>query len=367
MSDDMNHMQPGHDRRADPVDAGRPPDRARRATLHARVRYFDPARRRAGLPEHVGALVERITEDEVTLQLVNLDPVDERTVIVQGGAYAEHQITTVQPEGGAGPTAVDHPHFAVRLAPGAGVRLVIARQRYANQPTLAIPGRRVSAGIIDTHVHVWCRGTGPECRPRRRRGPVPTESVPVEWLIDDMGRTGISYAVLVQSSAFGTNNRYIVECLHRFPGKFRAIGLVHPLDTRAPRRLKEWASRGVSGFRFHPVFFEDPSWLDAPSSDRIWDAAEETDSILQFHVRPEHGAGLASIAARHPNVRVIVDHLGKPDVSTEGSDRPILALAELPNVWIKIGDYQIASEMDYPWPISSRSSVDCVSASGRNG
>jgi predicted TIM-barrel fold metal-dependent hydrolase len=174
--------------------------------------------------------------------------------------------------------------------------------------------------------------------------------VPVEWLIDDMERTGISYAVLVQSSAFGANNRYIVECLHRFPGTFRAIGLVHPLDTQAPRRLKEWASRGVSGFRFHPVFFEDPSWLDAPSSDRIWDAAEETDSILQFHVRPEHGPGLASIAARHPNVRVIVDHLGKPDVSTEGSDRPILALAELPNVWIKIGDYQIASEMDYPWP-----------------
>ena len=205
--------------------------------------------------------------------------------------------------------------------------------------------------IIDTHVHVWCRGTGPECRPSSTaRIPIPSESVPVEWLIDDMQRTGISYAVLVQSSAFGANNRYIVECLERFPGTFRAIGLVHPLDTRAPRRLKEWASRGVSGFRFHPVFFEDASWLDAPSSDRIWDAAEETDSILQFHLRPQHAESLASIASRHPNVRVIVDHLGKPDVSTPGSEAPILALADRPNTWIKIGDYQIASNMDYPWP-----------------
>jgi hypothetical protein len=107
--------------------------------LHCELRYFDPLRRRAGLPEQVGALVERITEQDVTVQLVNLDPVTERTVIVQGGAYAEHQITTVQVEGGAGSTAVDHPHFAVRLAPGAGVRLVIARQRYANQPTLSRP------------------------------------------------------------------------------------------------------------------------------------------------------------------------------------------------------------------------------------
>ena len=142
---------------------------------------------------------------------------------MQGGAYAEHQITTVRQEGRAGSTAVDHPHFAVRLAPGAGARLVIGRAAVCQpadpQPSLGVA---VTAGIIDTHVHVWCRGTGPECRPSSTaRIPIPSESVPVEWLIDDMERTGISYAVLVQSSAFGANNRYIVECLDRFPEKFR--------------------------------------------------------------------------------------------------------------------------------------------------
>ncbi len=204
--------------------------------------------------------------------------------------------------------------------------------------------------IIDTHVHVWCRGKGPACRPSATsRIPIPSESAPVEWLIDDMQRFGISYAVLVQSSAFGANNRYIVECLDRFPETFRAVGLVHPLDVQAPRRLREWASRGVAGFRFHPIFFEDASWLDAASSDRIWEAAEDTNSILQFHLRPWHANRLASIASRHPNVRVIVDHLGKPDLSTVGSELPILALADLPNIWMKIGDYQLTSHMDYPW------------------
>ena len=71
---------------------------------------------------------------------------------------------------------------------------------------------------------------------------------------------------------------------------------------------------------------------------------------MQFHMRPEHAGRLASIASRHPAVRVIVDHLGKPDLSTAGSDLPTLALADRPNTWIKIGDYQIASQMDYPWP-----------------
>src|SRR5206468_8161263 len=96
MSDDMNDMNPATTRALTQLMLGGLPTGRDVHVLHARVRYFDPARRRAGLPEHVGALVERMTEDDVMLRLVNLDAVDARTVIVQGGAYAEHQITSVQ-------------------------------------------------------------------------------------------------------------------------------------------------------------------------------------------------------------------------------------------------------------------------------
>ena len=75
----------------------------------------------------------------MTVQLVNLDPVTERTVIVQGGAYAEHQDPTVGRDGEDGATSIDHSHFAVRLAPLSGARLVVGMQRYANQPTLSFP------------------------------------------------------------------------------------------------------------------------------------------------------------------------------------------------------------------------------------
>jgi hypothetical protein len=108
--------------------------------LHCWFRYFDPARRRAGIPEDVAALVETIAADEVALRLVNIGPVRERTVVVQGGAYAEHQIMTVttdRADGGAVP--VEHSHFVVSLAPGAGCRLTVKLRRYANQPTFAFP------------------------------------------------------------------------------------------------------------------------------------------------------------------------------------------------------------------------------------
>src|SRR5262249_31439369 len=41
------------------------------AVQFCRLRYFDPQRRRAGLPEGVAALVEKMTGDTVTLTLVN--------------------------------------------------------------------------------------------------------------------------------------------------------------------------------------------------------------------------------------------------------------------------------------------------------
>ena len=105
--------------------------------LHARVRYFDPERRRPGLPEDVAALVETLSGGEATVSLVNLDQVRGRTVIVQGGAYGEHRVTGVTVDGHT--TPVNRSSFSVRLAPGCGASLVVKADRYANQPTFAFP------------------------------------------------------------------------------------------------------------------------------------------------------------------------------------------------------------------------------------
>ena len=108
--------------------------------LHSRVRYFDPIRRRAGLPEDVAALVEKIRPEGIVLTLVNTNPVEARTVIVQTGAYAEHHCVSV--EAGERKVNVEAPFFTVRLAPGAGESMTITMKRYAHQPTAAFPWGR---------------------------------------------------------------------------------------------------------------------------------------------------------------------------------------------------------------------------------
>ncbi len=206
--------------------------------------------------------------------------------------------------------------------------------------------------IVDTHVHVWALDERHRPAPDAKVA-APTEADPVEWLVDDMGEYGIDRCVLVQSSAFGWDNTYMVECLERYPGLFKAIGLVDPLSTTNADDLRRWMGRGLSGFRFHPLYYPDEGcWVDSPAHDALWDAAAETGAILQFHLWPRHAVPLARMIARHPNVRVIVDHLGKPDVTETApypSFRPVMELARFPLVWVKIGDYQIASKEAFPW------------------
>src|SRR4029434_3961794 len=60
--------------------------------LSARLRYFDPVRRRAGVPDDVGALVSELKDARTVVTLVNVSPTTPRTVVVQGGGYGEHQI-----------------------------------------------------------------------------------------------------------------------------------------------------------------------------------------------------------------------------------------------------------------------------------
>jgi len=110
------------------------------AALHCRLRYFDPQRRRAGIPQDVAALVDKMTHDRVAVTLVNVSQLETRTVVVQTGAYAEHECLRVDAEGVQVP--VQQPWFTVRLAPGAGARMVIHTKRYAHQPTLAFPWDR---------------------------------------------------------------------------------------------------------------------------------------------------------------------------------------------------------------------------------
>jgi hypothetical protein len=110
--------------------------------LNARLRYFDPDRKRAGLPEDVAALITEMTDAKTVVALVNVAKSAERTLVVQGGAFAEHQIQSVEWNGKTVP--VNAASFTVKLAAGSGGVLTLNMKRYANAPTEMFPWDNVS-------------------------------------------------------------------------------------------------------------------------------------------------------------------------------------------------------------------------------
>jgi hypothetical protein len=108
--------------------------------LNARLRYFDPDRKRAGVPEDVAALVSELSDTRTVVTLINLNSSQPRTVVVQGGGYGEHQLVSVTRGGTT--TPIDSPLLTVQLDSGCGQKLVLEMKRYANVPTVLHPWHR---------------------------------------------------------------------------------------------------------------------------------------------------------------------------------------------------------------------------------
>ncbi len=108
--------------------------------LQARLRYFDPERKRAGVPPDVAALVSSLSAEETVVTLVNTSATAARTVLVQGGAYGEHRFESVRFDGRS--VTLGARTFTVHLPPGTGAKLTLALRRYAAAPTLVHPWER---------------------------------------------------------------------------------------------------------------------------------------------------------------------------------------------------------------------------------
>jgi hypothetical protein len=106
----------------------------------ATVCYYDADRKRPGLPLDVAALIDEIRAAGVGIQLVNTGA-EQRRLIVQAGAFGEHNFTQATFGDGddSATVAVNGKYLAVELPPSTAVRIAVGMQRFVNQPSYAFP------------------------------------------------------------------------------------------------------------------------------------------------------------------------------------------------------------------------------------
>ena len=201
--------------------------------------------------------------------------------------------------------------------------------------------------IIDPHLHVWSddEATYPfHTRPRQPGS--------AELLLETMANAGVDKAVIVQPILYLFDNRYVSDCLKRYPGRFAAQALVDPTKPEAPDELEQLVKEeGFGGMRIHLSRYGDPAGLAAEDKDPLWARARDLDVCFNLFGRAEDHAPVEPIIARFPEVRVVVDHIaGIP--AHEPEPKPLLTnllnWAQYPNVHVKISNIGGRSQEPYP-------------------
>jgi L-fuconolactonase len=204
----------------------------------------------------------------------------------------------------------------------------------------------LSSSFVDIHPHVISDDEG-------RYPPAPLFGKRSDWsqerpstvetLIASMDEAGVAKAAVVHSSTtYGFDNSYVVDACNRYPDRLIAVGSIDVLDPQAPAMIRDWVGRGLAGLR---VFTGgstkdfDPSELDDPRAYPAWELLGELRLTMCIQTGPVGLPAVTALARRFPSVPIILDHLGRPDV-TDGppyaNAQSLFDLAEVESIYLKL-------------------------------
>ena len=201
--------------------------------------------------------------------------------------------------------------------------------------------------IVDAQVHIW--GTGLPTNPAHRQ----ITSFSADDLLKEMDESGINAAVIHPPGWDPDSNELAVEAARQHPDRLSILGNF-PLDRPESRALVDgWKQRpGMLGLRFS---FQGPSqlsWMNDGTMDWLWPAVGRA-GIPVALMASENLSAVGQIAERHPDVRLIVDHLGRTrgakDEAGFANLPELLALGKYPNVAIKATGAPSYSSALYPF------------------
>lgn len=202
------------------------------------------------------------------------------------------------------------------------------------------------SSVIDIHPHVISDDEG-------RYPPAPLFGKRSDWsqerpcvvetLIAAMDEAGVAKAAVVHSSTtYGFDNSYVVDACNRYADRLIAVGSV---DVRAPdavETIKAWTDKGLAGLRIFTGGSTkdfDPSELEDERAYPAWELLGELGLTMSIQTGAVGLPQVRALAKRFPNVPIILDHLGRPDV-TDGppyaAAQSLFDLAEIPSIFLKL-------------------------------
>jgi L-fuconolactonase len=199
--------------------------------------------------------------------------------------------------------------------------------------------------MIDTHQHLWM--------PSERRyewleeaGLPLNADFPMTRVAADIVAAGVTGTILVQAADTYEDTMYMLSVATQVK---TVVGVVAwaPLDRRdeAAAALDLYSgSPVVRGVRVLNHTYSDPRWLLAAKGVDLLAPRGLTLDVVS--TSPEHLEMIAELAALHPQLSIVIDHLAKPDIAAGGWEPWASLLADAatkPNVSVKLSGLNTAS------------------------
>ena len=200
--------------------------------------------------------------------------------------------------------------------------------------------------IVDTHTHV--------ISPDQVRYPLaPVGGRQSDWsahhstdydtLLAAMDEAGIARAMVVQAStAYGNDNRYVADAVHAHPDRFGGVFSIDMLASDNVSQMQRWLDAGMSGLRIFTTGTTMPGqadWLDDERTFPVWEHAQRHKVSICVQMTAAGIPKLVGLLTRFPGVRVLLDHLARPNLADGPpyeSAAPLFSLASHAGVYLKL-------------------------------
>ena len=194
---------------------------------------------------------------------------------------------------------------------------------------------------VDAHQHYWSLQRGDYDWLNPRQAELYRDFSPDD-LADQLKDNQVSATVLVQAAATEAETCFLFELARRHSSIAGVVGWVDFESSDVADRVHRLVLEGggkLKGLRPMIQDIDDPHWLDRSSLDAAFEAIVEHDLAFDALVMPRHFQVLERRLQKHPALRAVLDHAGKPDIAGAGFDpwaRQIERLAQATSVHCKL-------------------------------
>jgi L-fuconolactonase len=185
--------------------------------------------------------------------------------------------------------------------------------------------------IVDAHQHYWQPARGDYGWLAQAPAALQRSFLPADLHLQ-RETAGVKFSVLVQAAPSEAETRYLFELARLDPAVAGVVGWVDLEAADACARIHALKRDGdglLCGLRPMAQDIADPDWLSRAALDRAFDCMQDMELAFDALVTPLQWPALNRRLGRHPRLRSVLDHAGKPPIAHGGDEQWISDIDEL--------------------------------------